>query len=82
MKKTLLLFSVSLLFSHCSEPSLSNASAKKLDSTSIATKDSMSEEEYPLDPEYELNYVVSVCEGYDYDSLHGIAIEAANILNI
>ncbi len=30
--------------------------------------------------EYELNYVVSVAEGYDYDSLREIALEASELL--
>lgn len=38
-----------------------------------------SENEPEVD-EYELNYIVSVAEGYNYDSLHRIAVDAASLL--
>lgn len=82
MKKTFLLLSLALALLACNNSVDSSNTLTKADSIIVKPNDSLVEDEYELDPEYEVNYIVALTEGYNYDSLHRVALDAAELLDI
>jgi len=79
MKKYLIIILFIKLVS-CSEKTVKRTDSNK-DSISTAAQDSQTDGEYVAENQYELNYVVAVAEGYDYDSLRKVALETSELLN-
>lgn len=50
------------------------------DTLSIADQEAQSNSDYTSENDYELNYVVKVADGYDYDSLRTIALATSEYL--
>ncbi|MBL7883628.1 MAG: hypothetical protein JNL69_06140 [Bacteroidia bacterium] len=76
MKNVLIIINIFIFIISCSN------SKNKINSNEINANDSIyqSQENYISESEYELNYVVSVANGYNYDSLRQIAIQASDFL--
>lgn len=78
MKKTIPFIIILLYFVSCSNSSTetSNQTAVIVDSSNTLN------DNHPIESEYELNYVISVASGYNYDSLREIAIEVSHFLKL
>ncbi len=80
----LLCLIVSTYFVACKDSSgkFSNHSEPLSDTLSIAKQDTQIEEVYDSEVSYELNYVVMVADGYNYDTLRKIAIQTSKLLGL
>lgn len=69
------------LFSCDNEQETVDVKKETKDSLTVANSDTIEENDEEVLEEVELNFVVSVAEGYNYDSLHAIAVDASKLLN-
>jgi len=79
MKYFLIIIIVLIQLASCSDKTTKQKDSNT-DTVSTTDQDSRIDGNYTAENEYELNYVVAVADGYDYDSLRKIALETSELL--
>jgi len=83
MKKSLFIILLTIqLFSCTNQSEKTSEQSKKTDSTTANNQSSNSDSSDVPDNDVQLQFVVAVAEGYNYDSLHKIAIDAGHLLKL